>query len=137
MMLMHGTGKQSVYESLYGLVNAVHNTNTFSFNVSFVSFHIDFSQSSVSFLTIHILRKMEESFLHLKINCALPRVLNKKSGAGFDKVIIALDGMLVWTKQSPKHECKQLKIGGRSLHCYRKDKFGYLLLVGCDDMCCL
>ena len=44
----------------------------------------------------------------------------QKSGAGFDKIIMALDGMLIWTTQPTKRECRQLKIGERSFHCYRK-----------------
>ena len=47
---------------------------------------------------------------------------------------MALDGMLIWTTQPTKRECRQLKFGKRSFHCYRK-KFVYLLRAGCDDKC--
>ncbi len=35
IMLTHGMGRQTVYDSVYGAVNAINNTNTLSFNVSF------------------------------------------------------------------------------------------------------
>ena len=37
----------------------------------------------------------------------------QKSSAGFDKIIMALGGMLIWTTQPTKRE-RQLKIGERS-----------------------
>lgn len=58
-----------------------------------------------------------------------------KSGADFDKIILALDGMLIWTIQPTKKDCKYLKMGERVFHCYRKDKFGYLLLAAVDHEC--
>ena len=35
IMLMHGMGRQIVYDSVHGVVNVINNTNTLSFNVSF------------------------------------------------------------------------------------------------------
>jgi hypothetical protein len=43
-----------------------------------------------------------------------------------------MDGMLVWTNQPTKQDCLDVGIGERSFHCYRKDKFGMLLLAGSD-----
>ncbi len=36
---------------------------------------------------------------------------HEKSGAGFDKIIMALDGMLAWTIQPLRADCEYLKIG--------------------------
>ena len=36
IMLTQGMGKQSIYESIYSVVNVVHKTNSLSFNVSYV-----------------------------------------------------------------------------------------------------
>jgi hypothetical protein len=46
-----------------------------------------------------------------------------------------MDGMLVWTNQPTKQDCLDVGIGKRSFHCYRKDKFGMLLLAGFDARC--
>ena len=54
------------------------------------------------------------------------------SGAEFDKIILALDGMLVWTTQPTEADCEILGFGERLFHCFRKDKFGYLLMAACD-----
>jgi hypothetical protein len=48
---------------------------------------------------------------------------------------MAMDGMLVWTMQPTKQDCLDVGIGECSFHCFRKDKFGLLLLVGCDQLC--
>ena len=56
----------------------------------------------------------------------------QKSGAGFDKVILALGGMLVWITMPTRADCEIMKIGERMFHCARKDKYGFLLLAGCD-----
>ena len=45
--------------------------------------------------------------------------------------------MLVWTVQPTRAECEELQIGDRHFHCWRKDKFGMALMVGCDHMCLL
>jgi hypothetical protein len=43
--------------------------------------------------------------------------------------------MLVWTNQPTKQDCLDVGIGEHSFHCYRKDKFGMLLLAGSDARC--
>jgi hypothetical protein len=40
--------------------------------------------------------------------------------------------MLAWTTEPSEADCEFLKIGKRLFHCYRKDRFGYLLMAGCD-----
>ncbi|KAL7541332.1 hypothetical protein ACHAWF_012614 [Thalassiosira exigua] len=108
IILTHGIGLQTVYDSVYGIVNAVNESSSFSFNRNEASFpsHAEQREIALGFL--------------------------EKSGAGFDKIVMALDGMLVWTSQPSKRDCNEMKIGQRLWHCYRKDKYGWLLMAGCD-----
>jgi hypothetical protein len=46
------------------------------------------------------------------------------SGARFDRVIGAIDGILIWIIKSNKTECEKAKYGSKSFFCGRKDKFG-------------
>ena len=111
IMLTHGMSRSSVYKSAYGVVNVVNDCPSLSFNENSAEFpsHAEQEEIAAGFL--------------------------EKSAAGFDKVILALDGMLVWTIQPSRKDCEYLKIGERMFHCYRKDKFGYLLMAGCDHKC--
>ncbi|KAL7485329.1 hypothetical protein ACHAW6_010943 [Cyclotella cf. meneghiniana] len=59
----------------------------------------------------------------------------EKSGADFDKIMLALDGMLIWTNQLTASECEVLNIRERFFHFYRKDKLRMLLMAGCDHNC--
>ena len=108
IMLSHGLGKQSVYKSVYGVVNAVNATAALAFNDNNAEFPSHDEQ-----------REIAAGF-------------KAKSAADFDKIIMALDGMLVWTTQPSEADCDDMKIGERLFHCYRKDKFGFLLMAGCD-----
>jgi hypothetical protein len=63
----------------------------------------------------------------------LPLVSDLKVAPYFDKIVLALDGMLAWTTEPSEANCEFLKIGKRLFHCYHKDRFGYLLrMAGCD-----
>ena len=108
IMLTHGMGRASVYKSVYGVVNVINAEKSLSFNENGAEFpsHDEQRDIAAGFLT--------------------------KSGAGFDKIVLALDGMLVWTIQPNRADCEFLEIGERQFHCYRKDKFGFLLMAGCD-----
>ena len=108
IMLTHGMSRSSVYKSVYGVVNVVNHDPSLAFNAGGAKFpsHEEQKEIAVGFLS--------------------------KSGADFDKIILAVDGMLVWTVQPTRADCEFLKIGERMFHCYRKDKFGYLLMAGCD-----
>jgi hypothetical protein len=57
----------------------------------------------------------------------------KMSGAGFDKVIGTIDGILIWVVKPSKAECKRLKCGEKSFFCARKGKFGVNMQGICDD----
>ena len=50
--------------------------------------------------------------------------LKLNSGVDFHRIILAVDGMLVWTTEPSKADCEFLQIGQRLFHCYRKDKYG-------------
>ena len=108
IMLTHGISRQSVYDSIYGVVDVIHRETALSFNKDGAEFPSHREQEEIA-----------DGFAEM-------------SGAGFKNVMMALDGMLVWTIQPSKKECDYLKIGQRCFHCYRKDKYGWLLLAGCD-----
>ena len=108
IMLTHGMSKSSVYKSVYGVVNVVNHEPSLSFNENGAKFPSHDEQ-----------KVLAKGFL-------------AKSGADFDKIVMAIDGMLIWTIQPSRADCDKLKIGERMFHCYRKDKFGFLLMAGCD-----
>jgi hypothetical protein len=55
------------------------------------------------------------------------------SGPGFDTIIRAIDGILIWVlKPSKVEECRTLKCGEKSFFCARKDKFGVNMQAICD-----
>lgn len=108
IMLTHGMGKQSVYNSIYGVVDVVNAEPSLAFNAN-----------NGSFPSYDEQRDIAEGF-------------EMKSAAGFDKIMMAVDGMLIWTTMPSKEDCDYLNIGQRLFHCYRKDKYGWLLMAGCD-----
>ena len=67
--------------------------------------------------------------------CLIAEGFKRKSAVPFDKCDMTMDGMLVWMGQPNAPNFKLVGIGQRSFHCYWKDKFGMLLLAGCDHMC--
>ncbi|KAL7482050.1 hypothetical protein ACHAW6_007737 [Cyclotella cf. meneghiniana] len=58
-----------------------------------------------------------------------------QSKAGFDKIVLAVYGMLVWNIQPTSEYCEIMQVGDCSFHCFRKDKFGMNLMAGCDHLC--
>ena len=72
IMLTHGMGKQSVYDSIYGVVDVVNAEPSLSFNAK-----------NGSFLLYDEQREIAKGF-------------EMKSAAGFDKIMMAIDGMLIW-----------------------------------------
>jgi hypothetical protein len=111
IQLTHGIGEHSVYRSVYGTINAINRCPRFEFN-----------RDGDEFPSLEEQQEIADGFF-------------QKSAAGFDNVVMAMDGMLVWTTQPTKQDCLDVGIGERSFHCYRKDKFGLLLLAGCDHLC--
>jgi hypothetical protein len=111
LMLTHGLGRQTIYNSIYGVANAVNKCP-----------NMDFNSGGASFPSHDEQREIAAGF-------------KMKSAADFDRICLAIDGMLVWTKQPSKEDCADLNIGERCFHCYRKDKYGILLMAGCDSNC--
>jgi hypothetical protein len=54
-------------------------------------------------------------------------------GASFDRVIGAIDGILIWIIKPNKNECEKAKCGSKSFFCRRKDKFGLNMQAICND----
>ena len=54
------------------------------------------------------------------------------SGVLFNCLIGAIDGMMVWTMNTPKKNCKKKKCGENYFLCSRKDTFSLNLQAICD-----
>ena len=109
LVLSHGLGRSTIYASIWGIVDVVNSTPSLSLNEGGSIFPTHAEQAVIS-----------QGFL-------------QRSGAGFDQVIGAVDGMLVWTEMPNKKSCKKMKCGQTSFHCSRKSKYGINLLAMCDD----
>jgi len=110
IMLSHEMSRQSVYRSVWGTTDAINATSSLSFN-----------QNNAEFPSHEEQEEIAEGF-------------KMRSRAGFDKICLAVDGMLVWTVQPSRADCEELRVGKRQFHCARKDKFGMNLMAGCDHM---
>jgi len=109
LILTHGMGKQSIHDSVYSVVNAVNGNKSLAFNANDAGFPSHAEQEKIA--------------AGFRLKC----------GADFCKIMLAVDGMLIWTIEPSKADCIFLNIGQRLFHCYRKDKYGWLLMAGCDD----
>jgi hypothetical protein len=105
LMVSHGVGYCSVFASVWGVVDAVNNCPDLA---------IDFPTLSEQ-LTIS-------------------RGFKAMSGAGFDKVIGAIDDILIWTRhKTSKKEYVETVCGEKSFLCHRNDKFGMNIQAICND----
>ncbi|KAL7483798.1 hypothetical protein ACHAW6_009449 [Cyclotella cf. meneghiniana] len=111
IMLSHGMSRQSIYQSVWGTTDAVNATSSLSLNRDNAEFPSHDEQEEIA-----------EGF-------------KLRSKAAFDKICLAVDGMLVWTVQPTRADCEELRVGQRQFYCARKDKFGMNLMAGCDHMC--
>jgi hypothetical protein len=55
------------------------------------------------------------------------------SGASFDNVVGAIDGILIWILEPYKSECDIAKCGEVSFKCSRKNKYGLNMQAICDN----
>lgn len=108
LILSHGMGRSTIYASIWGIVDVVNTTQSLALNESGAIFPTQEEQATTS-----------QGFL-------------QRSGAGFDQVVGAVDGMLVWTEMPSKKSCKKMNCGQTTFHCVRKDKYGIILLAMCD-----
>ena len=109
--LSHGIARASVYQSAWGVVDAVNKTKLLSFNAN------------------------DEEFPSHEEQDEIAKGFASMSAAGFSKISLAVDGMLIWTIQPSAADCAELEMGERLFHCFRKDKFGMVLMAGCDHLC--
>ncbi len=82
IMLSHGLSRQSVYRSVWGITDAINSTLSLSLNQN----NADFPSHE----------EQEEIAKGFKV----------RSKAGFDKICLAVDGMLVWTIQPTAADCE-------------------------------
>ncbi|KAL7481389.1 hypothetical protein ACHAW6_009555 [Cyclotella cf. meneghiniana] len=108
IILMHGIGKLTVYDSVYGIVNVLKEDKSLLFNANGAPFPSHDEQ-----------REIAEGF-------------RLKSDAIFNKIVLTIDSMLIWTVEPSKADCDFLKTGQRLFHCYRKDKYDWLLMAECN-----
>jgi hypothetical protein len=73
------------------------------------------------------------NFTTLNEQLTISRGFKAMSSAGFDKVIGAIDGILIWTHKPSKKECVETICGEKSFLCHRKDKLGMNMQAICDD----
>ena len=103
LKLSHGVGKSTIFKSIWGVVDAVNQTESLA------------SQ----FPSHKEQRKIAAGF-------------RKMSGASFSKVVGAIDGLLIWMIKPCEAWCKEVGVGSANWRCHRKDKFGFNLQAICD-----
>lgn len=57
----------------------------------------------------------------------------RKSDAGFDNCVGAIDGILIWVDKPSDADCKDVKVGPKKFFCGRKKKFGLNMQAICDS----
>ena len=60
-------------------------------------------------------------------------VFCNRSGAGFNEIIGAVDGMLVWSRMPTDKEFKTNKTGHGKFKCSRKGKYALNMQAACDS----
>ena len=103
IMQVHGVCHVSVLESVWGVVDAI-NATTF----------LDYS-----FPSHEQQRKIAAGF-------------QAKSGADFNNVVGAIDGLVICTRMPNLAESIAMNIGQTNFRCHRKDKYGLNLQAICD-----
>ena len=89
IMATHGLGYQTVYNCVYGVANVVNNEPTLAFNANGATFPSHKEQYDIA------------------------AGFKEMSGADFDKIVLTIDGMLVWTRMPSEKESEELEIGQR------------------------
>ena len=103
LMLTHGVCYRSIFYSIWGVVDCVNNC-----------------------------KELEFHFPTLEEQADIASGFQKDSGAKFDHVVGAIDGILIWILKPSKHESELIKIADGLFKCYRKDKFGMNMQAICD-----
>ena len=95
-MLTHGMSRQSVYDSIWGTTDAINKTKSLDFNAD------------------------GEEFLSHEEQEDIVKVFKAMSTAQFDRIILAVDGMLVWMVQPTAVDCEVMNVGERQFHAFVK-----------------
>jgi hypothetical protein len=103
IMQVHGVSHVSVFVSVWGVVDAINATKYFNY-----------------------------SFPTHKQQMKIAAAFQAKSGAGFDNVVGAIDGLVICTRMPTLAECVAMNVGQVNFRCHRKDKYGMNLQAICD-----
>ena len=103
IMVSHGVSFTSIFTSLWGVIDCVNKCSDLAFH----------------FPTHAEQREIAKGFF-------------KKSGAKFNCVVGAIDGILIWTLKPTLQQSRQWKCGESYFKCSRKDKFGMNMQAICD-----
>ena len=103
IMLIHGVSFYSVFSSVWGVVDCVNKCTELDFNFPTKEEQLEISYG-----------------------------YKQKSGALFEHVIGAIDGILIWILKPTKEECEIDGCQEGSFKCSRKDKFGFNMQAICD-----
>ena len=103
IMQVHGVSHVSIFVSVWGVVDAINATKYFNY-----------------------------SFPTHKQQMKIAAAFQAKSGAGFDNVVGAIDGLVICTRMPTLAKCVAMNVGQVNFRCHRKDKYGMNLQAICD-----
>ncbi|KAL7525672.1 hypothetical protein ACHAXR_001108, partial [Thalassiosira sp. AJA248-18] len=103
IMQIHDVSLVSVYYSVWGVIDAINTTEGLAYQFP------DHTQQE----------DIADGFF-------------RKSGAGFAKVIGAIDGIIICTIMPSIRICREIECGQTNFRCHRKDKYGFNLQAICD-----
>jgi hypothetical protein len=104
LVVTHGVSMASVFYSIWGVVDCINKCP--DLDIKFP----DYNQQE-----------------------GIARGFKKRSGASFDCVVGAIDGILIWILKPLFNECLLANCGEGSFNCSRKDKYGLNMQAICDD----
>ena len=105
IMLVHDISMTSVYLAVWGVLDAINTT-----------------------------KELEYKFPNHEEQKNIARGFGLMSGVRFDKVIGAIDGLIICCVMPPLKFCRALNCGQINFRCHRKDKYGLNLQAICDHM---
>ena len=108
-MITHGISQTSVYRCVWAVVDAVNATP---------GLEIEFPKDH---------EKQKE----------IARGFQKKSQAGFDCCVGAIDGILIWMTKPPRGECDSMQVGQCKFSCGKKNKYDLNMMATYSWMCTL
>jgi hypothetical protein len=104
LVVTHGVSMTSVFFSIWGVIDCVNKC----------------SQFEIRFPDYKTQKDIADGF-------------KKRSGAKFEFVMGAIDGILIWILKPFRQECRLAECGEKSFNCSRKDKYGLNMQAICDD----